>query len=206
MAIYSRMNTPVHCREWITCLQQGEEKALEYFYQTYHRGIYDFAYRIVQNKDDAADIAQESFMKLWASRQSIRDETHVRNSLYLDAKRSSLMCLRRKNRQLLREGEFNYFSLAQQDAEEMDMDLEVAMQGYSALDLLYTDIETLPPGCREIFKLYYFEKKSTKQIAADGAQSKDPRKEPAKTAVPATGSIYPLFYLPDVVIRMIFAL
>ncbi len=157
---------PVDCREWITCLQQGEEKALEHFFETYHRGIYDFSLRIVQDKDDAADIAQECFLKLWASRQSINDETHVRNLLYLDARRLSLMCLRRRNQKLQRDGEFNYLSIIHNDGATPDPGMEVPMTGYGSLHLLYTDIEQLPPCCREVFKLYFFEKKTTKEIAA----------------------------------------
>jgi RNA polymerase sigma factor (sigma-70 family) len=165
MAIYSRMKMPVECREWITCLQQGEEKALKHFFEALHDGIYDSALRIVQDRAEAKDIAQESFMKLWASREVIQDETHVRNFLYLEAKRLSLMSLRSRKKQILREGEFSYLSKAQDIADEPDPGMQAEMMAHDALDQLLTDIETLPPGCQEVFKLYYLEKMNTRQIA-----------------------------------------
>lgn len=44
---------------------QGDEKALEILIKVYLKPIYSFVYRYVNNEQDAEDITQEVFVKVW---------------------------------------------------------------------------------------------------------------------------------------------
>jgi RNA polymerase sigma factor (sigma-70 family) len=159
MTSYSHINMPDGCQDWITCLQQGEEKALEYFYGKYHQRIYHFVLKIVKNEKDTEDILQESILKLWESREDIESEKHLENFFYLVAGQGAIRCLRQRGKDNLLQKELQYLR------SEAEIDLERERITSSVLELQFHDIETLPPVCKEIFKQFYFEKKTTKEIA-----------------------------------------
>ncbi len=46
-------------------LKKGDEKSLEILIQRYLKPVYGFAYRYVGNVQEAEDIAQEVFVKVW---------------------------------------------------------------------------------------------------------------------------------------------
>ncbi|HOF50504.1 MAG TPA: RNA polymerase sigma factor [Candidatus Colwellbacteria bacterium] len=48
--------------------------------------VYNFAYRLTGNKDDAADISQETFLKAWKRRGNIDPEMNIRAWLFTIAK------------------------------------------------------------------------------------------------------------------------
>ncbi len=43
----------------------GDEKALEFLILKYLKPIYSFIFSYVQNQQDAEDLTQETFLKMW---------------------------------------------------------------------------------------------------------------------------------------------
>ena len=61
-----------------------QNKDEQYFLQTYHRHkdmVYRIAYTYVGNPDDAKDILQDVFLKLYNTRKSFVDDDHLKHWL-----------------------------------------------------------------------------------------------------------------------------
>ncbi len=63
------MITPVEYteHELIALLKQREEKAFAYLYNRYGGALFSVAIRVVQEKQAAADVLQDAFVKIWKS-------------------------------------------------------------------------------------------------------------------------------------------
>lgn len=51
--------------EIISLLRQKSKKGFDYLYENYSRSIYGVIYNLIQNEDDAQDLLQEVFVKIW---------------------------------------------------------------------------------------------------------------------------------------------
>lgn len=71
---------------------------IEIIYKQYSKRIYNLAYRMTGNKDDASDITQETFIQGFKSLDKFRSESQIYTWLYKIAKNKSLRFLEKKNK------------------------------------------------------------------------------------------------------------
>jgi len=86
--------------EWtlIEQLKQGDETAFKTIVETWQTMVYNTALSIVQNAEDAEDIAQEVFIQVYQSVQSFKGESKFSTWLYRVTISKSLDHERRKKR------------------------------------------------------------------------------------------------------------
>lgn len=67
------MNSPIRIndREVLKSLIAGNEQAFKEIYEAYHGNLYLYAYKLVEDTDEAEDIVQEVFVYLWEKRATI---------------------------------------------------------------------------------------------------------------------------------------
>lgn len=80
--------------ELITGLQNGEENAFKYLVENYKDRVYNTAIAVVQNAEDAEDVAQEVFIQVYRSVHSFKGESKLSTWLYRIATTRSLDLLR----------------------------------------------------------------------------------------------------------------
>lgn len=68
--------------ELISRCQQGEQEALRAIFDRYHKKIYRIAYGVVRQREDALDIVQEVFIKLFRSVKNFKGKSHFYTYLY----------------------------------------------------------------------------------------------------------------------------
>jgi RNA polymerase sigma-70 factor (ECF subfamily) len=138
--------------------QMGEGNSFDFFFRQYYTPLCFFANSILHNEDEAKDIVQDCFVKLWDS-QTINERSETLKSFLYTAVRNKCVDLLRKKKviqkaklQLLRnnENDFEYFD-------------EVAFAEMMAQ--IIGHIELLPPKMQQVIKLFYFEDKNYKEIA-----------------------------------------
>ena len=54
-------------------LHKGDSIAFDELYRLYYNKVYSFSYRYLQNKHDAEEVVQELFIKVWNSREKLKD-------------------------------------------------------------------------------------------------------------------------------------
>ena len=83
-----------------TC-QASEERAL---FEAYHDRIYRYILRLVKDPAEAEDLTQDTFVRAYRGRDSLRDPEAVRGWLYRIATNACLDHLRRRKRQVSMDG------------------------------------------------------------------------------------------------------
>jgi RNA polymerase sigma-70 factor (ECF subfamily) len=75
---------------------QGDEKSLEVLILTYLKPIYSFVYRYVGNEQDAEDITQEVFVRVWRNLKKFDQNKSFKTWIFSIAKNASLDYLKKK--------------------------------------------------------------------------------------------------------------
>jgi RNA polymerase sigma-70 factor (ECF subfamily) len=68
--------------ELISRCQQGDQDALKEIFEQYHKKVYGIAYGVVRQREDALDIVQEVFIKLFRSIRNFKGKSKFYTYLY----------------------------------------------------------------------------------------------------------------------------
>lgn len=73
-------------RVLISELKKGSERAFDGVYALYGKRLYAYCLQYVKFKEDAEEIVEDVFVKLWTNRKKIRQEESLRSLLFVMAK------------------------------------------------------------------------------------------------------------------------
>ena len=76
-------------RAWVDRIRAGDMDAFESLYRTYWQRLYTFAFRYVGSKEEAEDVAQEVFYRIWRGRERWVPAGAVRGYLYLSVRNAA---------------------------------------------------------------------------------------------------------------------
>lgn len=141
-------------------IRQKDQRAMSELYQMYIGELSSVCYRYIPNRDDAKDVLQNSFVKIFTSIPALeyRSEEAFKGWLIRIVANEALTFLRQKKKLLFVE---------QDDAKVRQADIadeEPDTEQISA-DQLHQLISELPDGYRTVLNLYVFENYSHRQIA-----------------------------------------
>ena len=80
----------------IIFIKQGNTKAFRLFFDRYHKKLYHFAYSILKSREEAEEVVQEVFTKIWELRQQLDDSTSWGGYLFKATRNLSLNVLRKR--------------------------------------------------------------------------------------------------------------
>lgn len=144
---------------WITAFQEGDVDAFSSLYKELYRRLNYFAYTLTQDKTQAEDIATESFVQLWNKKESFHTFTTIKSYLYITARHASIDYIRAEKRHNTSHKELRYLQ------DEADLYINHEIIDAEIISEIYKQVQMLPPQCAEVFKLIYFEGKSTAEAA-----------------------------------------
>jgi len=58
----------------IKAIKGGNEREFKQLYDAYHRRLYFFALKNAKNKEEAEDLTQSIFLKVWEKRTKLSDQ------------------------------------------------------------------------------------------------------------------------------------
>jgi len=76
-------------RAWVERIRAGAVDAFEALYRAYWERLYAFAFRYMHSKEDAEEVVQEVFFRIWRGRSHWVPAGAVRNYLYLAVRNSA---------------------------------------------------------------------------------------------------------------------
>lgn len=79
-------------------ISQKDEKAFQFFVEKYNRMVINICYNILNNYEDAMDVSQEVFIKIYESINDFRGDSKVSTWLYRISVNKSLNFIRSKKR------------------------------------------------------------------------------------------------------------
>ena len=145
-------------RELILLLKQGSKDAFTALYKQYWKQVYNFSRLYLTSADAAEEVVQEVFIKIWETREFLREDDHFKGLLFIIT-RNLIFNRHRKN---MNEDFYKVTVLA---ALEEPYDVEEEIDAHNLQEYIDRLIDELPPRRREIFNLSRKEQKSYKEIA-----------------------------------------
>lgn len=128
-------------------LIKGEVKAFDEIFEKYNQRIYQFAKTILKNKEDAKDVVQEVFLRIWQNRNKINEYSTFKSYLFTIAYNIIVDHFRKR----LKDKKYKDFLEA--NIKEVDSSQEKHIE-FSDLNKLYEQaVEQLPPRRKLIYKM-----------------------------------------------------
>jgi len=148
--------------------KQGDLSAFDELMRRYERQVYNFAYRMTGNYDDASDIASEAFVKVFNAIESFRGDANfstwlfrIVTNLYLDERKRSKAHM---NIPLDEYIDLEESTVTRQIEDPSPSPLELVEAG-ERFDALERAICTLPDYQRIMVLLYHTQGQSYEEIA-----------------------------------------
>ena len=85
-------------KENIVSIRLGNEKAFEELIREMYPSVYFYVKNIVKNYEDAEEITQDTFVKLWDKRKLIDEDANIKAYVFVIAKNFALLNLREKKK------------------------------------------------------------------------------------------------------------
>ena len=146
-------------RQLVERIRQKDQRAMSGLYQMYIGELSSVCYRYVPNADDAKDVLQNSFVRIFTSLPTLdyRSEESFRGWMKRIVANEALSFLRNKKKLLFVEQSLSDDSSLEDDS--------IPDTNRISPDELHSLIRELPDGYRTVLNLYVFENYSHRQIA-----------------------------------------
>jgi len=159
--------TPEEERRWIDRARRGDVAAFDRLVRLHERTVHNVAWRLTGNAEDAADIAQDAFVRAWNNLRHFRGDAKfstwlhriVTNAFLDDRKRRRARPVRSLDDAVDGEGSM------EQQVPDPTPGPEAMAEGLERHELLEAAIRSLPEGQRVLMVLFHQEGLAYDEIA-----------------------------------------
>ncbi len=145
--------------DWIGLLKEGDAKAFDLLFGRYAKRLYGFAAGYLKSKEEAEEIVQEVFLKIWENRIELSAQKSLESYLFTIARNGILNTIRKSKSEKVY---LNYAKLNPSKDVLLDKELD-----FRELEKAYhIVIEQLPPRRKEIYLLSKAQSLSNAEIAS----------------------------------------
>jgi RNA polymerase sigma factor (sigma-70 family) len=150
-----------HLRLWWQQSRDGDNHAFYYIHRELFHGLYNYALKLLQDKELADDAVQELFVKIWTKRASIGELEKVKAYFFTAIRRQIINQLRN-----LRLRELKISRLPHPDIDFSPEEIVVKNEEYISLqNKVSALLNGLPKRQKEVIYLHFFEEIDYAQIA-----------------------------------------
>jgi RNA polymerase sigma-70 factor (ECF subfamily) len=143
----------------VVLVQQGNEQAFSQIYERYKGVLYIHAVKMLKDRDEAQDVIQELFTKLWHKRDSLQINTNISAYLYTAVRNRILDIFSHgKIVSVHQQSLQNFINQGEYQTDNYIREKELSF-------LIESEISALPPKMKEVFELSRKEHLSYLQIA-----------------------------------------
>ncbi len=139
-------------------IKKGSIKSFEILFRAYYKPLLIYSKKIVGNKEDADEVVQDIFYKLWEKRKTLDINTSINSYLYRSTYNNSLQLLRRKKLDF----KYQQYKTYQEERSINPSDEMIATELNHKIGEL---LEALPESCKRIFKLNRYKGMKYQEIA-----------------------------------------
>ncbi|SIO05283.1 RNA polymerase sigma-70 factor, ECF subfamily [Chitinophaga niabensis] len=128
-------------------LAAGSERAFTAMYHAHKQHIFDVALLYTKNADQAEEIVQEVFHKIWEKRETLADVLEFKNFLFIIARNCIFNQFKKSSQELAAQKD-----LFLTQTETVD-DTDYRLRNEQCEELLHTAVASLPPQRKRIYQL-----------------------------------------------------
>jgi RNA polymerase sigma-70 factor, ECF subfamily len=146
-------------QQQLEALTKGDITAFEMIFRTYYQPLCHYAYTFLQDKEEAEEIVQSTFMSVWEKHETISIRTSAKSYLYAMVRNACLNVIKHekiKQKHAVEEMALSPVSHDSVSNTVASIELESRIQDA---------MEKLPEQCRLVFKLSRFEELKYSEIA-----------------------------------------
>jgi RNA polymerase sigma-70 factor (ECF subfamily) len=143
----------------MSSFREGDKESFRWVYDRMARPLTYFVENIIHSQVDAEDIVANAFYKLFHARASMKSFEHVKRWLYVIVRNESIDYLRLRTKQRASKNDLAYLETG------IDEQLETERVKTVLFQNILQEIEKLPRQRKAILRLYFFEQKTTSEIA-----------------------------------------
>ncbi len=147
-------------------LIDGEHHIFRGVFKKYYLMLFNLSYQYLEDEDEAKEVVQEAYLKLWETKGSLKSNSNIQNYLFTIVKNNCLNRLKRK--QLLLE---HHEKIRWMELQYRYEGLNYIGHDYLEFDELKKKIEiainNLPEHCQRVFKMSRFDERKNAEIAQE---------------------------------------
>ncbi len=143
----------------MTSFREGSKDAFRLIYDRLVRPLTFFVESIIHSQVDAEDIVANAFYKLYHARTGLHSYEHVKRWMYVTVRNEAIDYLRQRRKVRENQHDISYLESGVVEIAETERVKATLLQD------VYKEIEKLPKQRKTILRLYFFEQKSTTEIA-----------------------------------------
>ncbi len=141
-------------------LKRSDKKAFDRLYLTYEEKLYAFAYKLTRSHEEAEEIVQYTFLKIWEKRSTIDEEKNFEAFLFTIARNKIYNKARKRTYAHAYE---NY--LKNKLSHQHNNGTEESLQYRETWEIVQNAIDQLPPRRKEVFTMSRMNGLSNREIA-----------------------------------------
>jgi RNA polymerase sigma-70 factor (ECF subfamily) len=142
-------------------LKKGEIKAFDDVYEKYARRIYVFALKYLKNKDEAEELVQSTFLKVWEKRKTLKSDTSFKSYIFTITFNEICNLFRR------RKSFATFYHEEITQSSDISYETEEQIDFGSTLKQLDIIVRKLPEKQQMVFIKSRIEGKTSKEIASE---------------------------------------
>ncbi|MET3879134.1 sigma-70 family RNA polymerase sigma factor [Chitinophaga sp. OAE865] len=146
-------------QELLTLIENGDPKALEHIYLKFFGQLSYYAFKLVNDAEAAKDITSGILIKTAEQPKYFDSFLHLKNYLFLATRHASFRWLGQLKKEQLSLNELQLVG------DDYDWQSEVEQIRARVAAAAHEQINLLPKGCAEVFRMIYFEGRDTAEVA-----------------------------------------
>ena len=136
----------------------------KYIFQQFYQPLYHLSSHYLEDPDEAKEVVQNAFVKLWEVRQNLNEDSNIRNFLFTLVKNNCLNLLKRKQLLLKHHEKIKWMEMHYQ-YESLSRMGDDYLEFNELKDKIDLAIRNLPEHCRLVFEMSRFEQLKNREIA-----------------------------------------
>ncbi|MDR2811294.1 MAG: RNA polymerase sigma-70 factor [Tannerellaceae bacterium] len=142
-------------------LKRGSYQAFNEIYRLYAKRLYVYCLSFTKSPEEAEEIVQDVFVKIWINRASIRQDETLRSLFFIMAKHQLINAYRAK----LNHPMYEEFVNCKEESSPPDVHRKLEYEEF--LRRFRSALEKLPPTQQNVIRLSKMEDMSNKEIAGE---------------------------------------
>ena len=147
--------------ELVEKLQRGDVEAFDLIYEKYSGKLYAFGLKYLRSKDEAEELVQSVFLKLWENYKNLKKESSFKSYLFTIAYNDICKLFRKRNYQQ------KFIADTLYENSQSSSETENGVDYQSVLERVQQIVNKLPERQKTIYLKSREEGKSTKEIAEE---------------------------------------
>ena len=146
-------------RELYRLTGHGDEPAFSELVTRYESFVFGITFDVLRNRDDAADAAQDAFLKVWRTAKDWRGDCEVKSWIYRIAKTTAIDCARARSARVTSPIDESF------DTADTSPTPEEEIEARERDRIVRDAVASLPDAHREVIMLREFGSMSYREIA-----------------------------------------